>query len=954
MTTMTEPSHATPHRLRETTADVIDEDIVLSPAYNNLLADVRSLRESLRIAETELRIMVASSPKKQRPKSATRNRITSPSIRRRPASATTRSSPAISVATTSNNNDAAATSAVSGRVSAIELRIQKAHQELLHLQKQPGYKASSIGYQPSNAAKIAMNNANVTIASSTSFQKSKLSNTTTRATGTTTISGSNGSAIETNSHKFDSVYQLCDDALEFASSLKFGQHMESLDTESMSPLKLSSSGLHSGSHSGSSSLPSPSSGPMSSILEEKNMNSSDLINDADLSSITNSTSWKDEAREGARKEIERKILKAERRNKKQKEDAIRKELNEELKNQAIKHEAEQMYQNEKELEMANKLLTLEKKMNETAEMISSIKPVRHKVKEEEKEKLIKKKNFKRKKKTDKMTNLEKLKVSNNTITPSKLVVKDPEERYRRYAGAVSLQTQWRAKQARQFYIQKKEYHNKLKREEELRKIQLQEENERKAKLHQKNLRQKKVQHATLIQSKYRSHLARRSLNVQHDAAIDLQRVVRGRQHRRKLRMNIAQQEYAIKIQSSWRRKSECDTIKNIKRKNSELKAATIMQAHTRRYNLKNELSKRRYQKEQEEIKRRLLMATKIQSTYRGHLKRRLLTLYFVAAIRIQNFYKSLKAKRAWLKLRLDVPTILRAEKLWGMDMTGRTDTSYRKVNNLLASMIEKATDKDGNNALMLASRAGSIRLVKLCIGAGYLPSDTNTSDHQTALHMAASSGGDRSLIGQLLITAGSDITATDSLGRTVCHIAASSGDHKLLQLLCDKGAPLEVTDKISGGRTPLHCASYFNHAECARVLLFAGANVNVKSSTGQTTPLHTAAARGAKHVVHLLCECEADINAADLGGNTPLHLSCAAGHTETVKTLLTFACQTDPKNRSGDTPGHFAASMGHEDCFHLLMVSVMSVFLSVCFSYFYILLIVVVATVAIDFFFLLF
>jgi ankyrin repeat protein len=314
----------------------------------------------------------------------------------------------------------------------------------------------------------------------------------------------------------------------------------------------------------------------------------------------------------------------------------------------------------------------------------------------------------------------------------------------------------------------------------------------------------------------------------------------------------------------------------------------------------------------------------------------------------------LKAKRAWLKLRLDVPTILRAEKLWGMDMTGRTDTSYRKVNNLLASMIEKATDKDGNNALMLASRAGSIRLVKLCIGAGYLPSDTNTSDHQTALHMAASSGGDRSLIGQLLITAGSDITATDSLGRTVCHIAASSGDHKLLQLLCDKGAPLEVTDKISGGRTPLHCASYFNHAECARVLLFAGANVNVKSSTGQTTPLHTAAARGAKHVVHLLCECEADINAADLGGNTPLHLSCAAGHTETVKTLLTFACQTDPKNRSGDTPGHFAASMGHEDCFHLLMVSVMSVFLSVCFSYFYILLIVVVATVAIDFFFLLF
>ena len=46
--------------------------------------------------------------------------------------------------------------------------------------------------------------------------------------------------------------------------------------------------------------------------------------------------------------------------------------------------------------------------------------------------------------------------------------------------------------------------------------------------------------------------------------------------------------------------------------------------------------------------------------------------------------------------------------------------------------------------------------------------------------------------------------------------------------------------------------------------MYAGANVNVTSSTGRTTPLHAASARGATKVVHLLCECEADHDLGEL------------------------------------------------------------------------------------------
>ena len=46
-------------------------------------------------------------------------------------------------------------------------------------------------------------------------------------------------------------------------------------------------------------------------------------------------------------------------------------------------------------------------------------------------------------------------IANYRSSPSKNIIIDPEERYRRYAGAVSLQTQWRGKQARIVYINQK-------------------------------------------------------------------------------------------------------------------------------------------------------------------------------------------------------------------------------------------------------------------------------------------------------------------------------------------------------------------------------------------------------------------------------------------------------------------------------------------------------------------
>merc|ERR1712216_850351 len=105
-------------------------------------------------------------------------------------------------------------------------------------------------------------------------------------------------------------------------------------------------------------------------------------------------------------------------------------------------------------------------------------------------------------------------------------------------------------------------------------------------------------------------------------------------------------------------------------------------------------------------------------------------------------------------------------------------------------------------------------------------------ERQTALHLAASGGGERTEIALMLIRAGADVAALDSLGRSVAHVAAASGNEGVLKMLCDRGVPLEITDRVAGGRTPLHCAAYFGRSRCCEILLYAGANVHVRSTTG--------------------------------------------------------------------------------------------------------------------------
>ncbi len=163
-----------------------------------------------------------------------------------------------------------------------------------------------------------------------------------------------------------------------------------------------------------------------------------------------------------------------------------------------------------------------------------------------------------------------------------------------------------------------------------------------------------------------------------------------------------------------------------------------------------------------------------------------------------------------------------------------------------------------------------------------------------------------------LVEAGANVNATDEHGSgTLLNFHPS-----IIAYLLSKGADPN-TQTNENGVAVLAGLCFVNQAECAKLLLAHGADVNRGRDDSMETPLHHALAGGADlGVVRLLVDSGANVNAKTLPGifsynffgstptrgETPLHRAAAFGSKEIVELLLEAGADRAIQDANGETP----------------------------------------------------
>ena len=159
--------------------------------------------------------------------------------------------------------------------------------------------------------------------------------------------------------------------------------------------------------------------------------------------------------------------------------------------------------------------------------------------------------------------------------------------------------------------------------------------------------------------------------------------------------------------------------------------------------------------------------------------------------------------------------------------------------------------------------------------------------------------------------------------------AAKFGNIPAVRALLKLGAGhphYQSVDKSGcGGLRALHVAAFSGHASLVKVLIEAGAHVNVRTSNvnpgsaSMHTALYVAAQEGHALVVMDLIKAGADLNIATSKNCTPLFIAAQNGHDDVVASLIQAGANLHKALQPcGCTPLQIAVSKKHEKIVKML------------------------------------
>jgi ankyrin repeat protein len=151
-----------------------------------------------------------------------------------------------------------------------------------------------------------------------------------------------------------------------------------------------------------------------------------------------------------------------------------------------------------------------------------------------------------------------------------------------------------------------------------------------------------------------------------------------------------------------------------------------------------------------------------------------------------------------------------------------------------------ARDYVGNTPLLTAVEFDNLELVTFLLQRGADP-NVAVDDGYTCLLTAIESDETVSIkIVATLINAGADIHFAGINGWTPLHMAAARGHAEKAKLLIAAGADVNQRKDIDAHETPLLEAAFMGQPETVKLLLDSGANASLRDIINNRTPLETA------------------------------------------------------------------------------------------------------------------
>ena len=203
---------------------------------------------------------------------------------------------------------------------------------------------------------------------------------------------------------------------------------------------------------------------------------------------------------------------------------------------------------------------------------------------------------------------------------------------------------------------------------------------------------------------------------------------------------------------------------------------------------------------------------------------------------------------------------------------------------LRAGLPDVSAMTDLDRALLEAAAAGEGAAVSRLLAAG---ADVEVRDANRRTALLVATGANRIEAAKRLIAAGADVNAKDNREDSPYLLAAASGHLEILRMTLARGADLKSVNRYGG--TGLIPAAHYGHVDTVRELLGTSIDIDHVNRLGWTALLEAVILGdgGPRHteIVRLLVAAGADVNLPDRSGVSPLAHARRAGQSSIVAIL---------------------------------------------------------------------